>query len=1825
MTAPPAPSPDRRAIITEALRKIDDLTARLAIAEKSSTEPIAVVGIGCRLPGGVASAEDFWTLLSDGASGVVEVPADRWDADAYYSADHTVPGTICNRVGGFLTSWKPDEFDAEFYNISPREAAGIDPQQRLLLEVAWEALENAGINPHSIRGTQTGVFIGLTTNDYYHSVAGKLRREQIDAYIPFGNASNFAAGRLSYFLGARGPAVVLDTACSSSLVSIHLACESLRRRETDTALAAGVNLILSPENSIACSRFGMLSADGSCKSFDADANGYVRSEGCGIVVLKRLEDAQRDGDTVLAVVRGSAVNQDGASSGQTVPNGPAQQALMRQALQVARLAPAEVDYIEAHGTGTGLGDPIELDALAEVYGDRDGSAPLVLGSVKTNLGHLESAAGVAGFIKTVLSVARGHIPKQLHFTKLTPHAGPGASKFVIAAAPMEWPEVNRPRRAAVSSFGVSGTNAHVLIEQAPVTEPAPAEPESPVSTLLVTGRTPERIAATAGRLADWLDGEAGTGIRLADVAHTLNHHRARHPQFATVTATDLKQAVEGLSALAGGYPAPGVTAPHSGPCGTGTVFVYSGQGSQWAGMGRRLLAEEPAFAAAVDELEPAFVEQAGFSLRQILESGEPVVGIDRIQPVLVGVQLALTALWRAHGVIPDAVIGHSMGEVTAAVVAGALSPADGLKVIATRSRLMKRLSGQGAMALLELSGAAAEDLLAEYPGVTVAVEASPHQVVIAGPPEQVDAVIAVVSAQDRLARRVEVDVASHHSIIDPVLPDLRAELADLKPQPPSIPVFVTTGGRSGGQERSDSGNRYGGQERSDSGSKSRGQDFDAGHWVDNLRNPVRFTQAVAAAGAQHAIFIEVSPHPLLSYAIDQSLEGVHHHTLGTLQRDTNDSFTFRTNLNATHTVRPPETPHPAEPRLVLPATPWHHSRHWLDVTATAPEPATATAAPSRGGSADWFHELTWPVRDLAAGVAGANWLVLGEGESADELAALLGTGSRALRLSGQDGVEHDALRTALTGVDFVVYAPSPVTRIEAAAGYRLFNVARKLVCVLAEMAEAPKLFILTRNGQPLDEGDRADPAHALLWGMGRTIRLENPEIWAGLVDVDETTPAELLARILAAETASGDDDQSVYRRGLRHVPRLRPSAVPAVALTRFEGDSSHLVIGATGNVGPYLIRQLAEMGASTVVAVSRSGAGQLAELAAELKAIGTALVEVAADAADETAMAALFDRFGADLPPLEGIYLAALSGGEALLTEMSDADVNSMFRSKLDAAAVLHRLTLRTPVRRFVLFSSITGILGSRWLAHYTAANTYLGALAYARRTLGLAATVVEWGLWKTWADERPSTKSAGLHPMPNDVAIRMIPSVLSPDAGVQSVVVGADWQRLADAYGMRAPMPVISYLLAGGDAADIGQVPPPAFGTLLGEPVDTGAEGTGAESTGAGRTWRAALLPAALPYPGGHRVRGVEVVPFSVLVATLAAAAAGVDAPALGDVRFEYPIVAEAPRVIHVVASADTITVFSSAGPDTSADRWTRHCSARIITGLPDEPAAEGGPTPEVSWDPATITELQRRSGVEGQPFEWTVTGGEAVPGGLRAQVSVPDSSAVALVDAAVHLARLLDGTEALMLPSALAAVSLGAGSAGDAVVEVHRRAGGTDLVADLTVRGTDGATLIELRGLRYALVDSVPMTADAGLAAAPVDVPDWSQMASAEIVDELRTRLRVILARELGMPETAVDFDRPFPELGLDSMMAMTLLRDAKALVQMELSATMLWNHPTLTSFAQHVTGLMTPASEPEAPPAEESSDDSFSVLDALFDSVESPTVEGTGFEGSLEGEAR
>jgi phthiocerol/phenolphthiocerol synthesis type-I polyketide synthase D len=900
--------------------KRDELTERFDKASQLAVaEPIAVVGMGCRFPGGADGPDGYWNFLANGGNGISEIPADRWNADEFYDPDQFAPGRMSSKWGGFLSD--VSGFDADYFGISPREAEAMDPQQRLMLEVAYEALEHAGIATEDLSGVRAAVMMGVYYGEY--QTISAANPDAIDAYSATGNAHAVAVGRIAYLLGLRGPAVAIDSACSSSLVTIHLACQSLRLRESDLALAGGVSLILRPETQIAMAKWGMLSPNGRCYSFDSRADGFVRGEGCGVIVLKRLTDAVRDGDRVLAVVRGSAVNQDGRSNGLTAPNTIAQQDVIKAALRSANVPAGSVNYIEAHGTGTGLGDPIEFEALADQYGR--GEAQCALGAVKSNFGHLEAAAGIAGFIKAALSVQRSQIPPNLNFAQWNPAIDHKSTRIFVPTEPTPWPLEEGPRRAAISSFGIGGTNAHVVIEQGP--EPTPVATDdaaSPVTTLTISGKTDQRVVAWAAVLADWMSGP-GADVPLADIAHTVNLYRSRHSKIATVSARDRSEVVAGLRALAAGKPTPGVVAPHDVPRGKGTVFLYSGQGSQWAGMGRQLLADEPAFAAAVAELEPDFVAQVGFSLRDTLLSGESVVGIERIQPVLVGMQLALTSLWRSYGVEPDAVIGHSMGEVTAAVVSGALSPADGLKVIATRSKLMSRLSGQGAMALLELGAAEAEKLVGEYPDITVAVYAAPQQTVIAGPPEQVDAAIAVVDAQGKLARRVEVDVASHHPTVDPILGELKDALAELKPQTPKIPLISTVG------------------QDGDAAPK-----FDADYWVVNLRNPVRFSQAVARAAENNSAFVEVSPHPLLSHAINGTLESAKPRggaqVVGTLTRDNPETLTFHTQLA---TVRPPSVAAAAvnaggtKKLIDLPPTPWQHVRYWAAPTATTRQAASA--------------------------------------------------------------------------------------------------------------------------------------------------------------------------------------------------------------------------------------------------------------------------------------------------------------------------------------------------------------------------------------------------------------------------------------------------------------------------------------------------------------------------------------------------------------------------------------------------------------------------------------------------------------------------------------------------------------------------------------------------------------------------------------------------------------------------------------------------------------------------------------------------------------------
>jgi len=647
----------------------------------AADEPIAVIGMGCRLPGGISGPDSFWQLLCDGRSTVTRVPPERWAAFDDGSPEVAAALSGTTRWGSFLTDI--DAFDAEYFDISPREAAKMDPQQRLVMEVAHEALDHAGIPSDTLRHTQTAVFTGASTTEYGYLAMTDL--SQIDAWFGTGGALSIIANRVSYFFDLRGPSVTVDTACSSSLVAIHLAVQSLRGREANLALAAGVNLLLSPAITRGFDHADILSPTGRCHSFDAAADGFVRGEGCGVVVLKRLSDAKRDGDRILAVVRGSAINQDGRSNGLMAPNPEAQMSVLRSAYSDAGVPLTDVDYVEAHGTGTLLGDPIEARALGITVGrSRPQASPLLIGAVKSNVGHLEAAAGIAGFIKTVLALQHSRIPASLHFQTPNPHIPFADLNLEVVARERDWPASRRPRCAGVSSFGFGGTNAHVVLEQAPPQDHRAPVTAPAVTTLVISGKSAQRISSAAQTIAEWWDG-AGRDVSVADVAHTLNYHRTQHRRFATVCARGRADALAGLRALSGGPPAPGVVWPHDDRhCGPGTVFVYPGQGGVWPGMGRGLLRDEPAFAHAVTDLDKVFAEVLGYSLQQAIVSCE--FEDSRAAVITMGLQLALTQLWRSCGVDPDAAIGHSTGEVTAAVVAGTLSTAEGLRLLATRGR-----------------------------------------------------------------------------------------------------------------------------------------------------------------------------------------------------------------------------------------------------------------------------------------------------------------------------------------------------------------------------------------------------------------------------------------------------------------------------------------------------------------------------------------------------------------------------------------------------------------------------------------------------------------------------------------------------------------------------------------------------------------------------------------------------------------------------------------------------------------------------------------------------------------------------------------------------------------------------------------------------------------------------------------------------------------------------------------------------------------------------------------------------------------------------------
>ncbi|MGW1355553.1 type I polyketide synthase, partial [Streptomyces sp. NPDC002409] len=837
-------------------QKLQEATA----AAPAPVEPVAVVGMGCRYPGGAHSPDALWDIVAEGRDVIGGFPTDRgWDDSGSYP-----------RAGGFL--YGAAEFDAPFFGITPREALAMDPQQRLLLESAWEALERAAIRPATLRSSATGVFVGATAGGYGPHAGSAV--ETVRGHLLTGAAPSVMSGRLAYFFGLEGPAVTMDTACSSSLSAIHYAVQALRSGQCGLALAGGVTVLATSDAFSELSAQGGLSSDGRCRTFAAAADGTGFSEGAGMLVLERLSDARRNGHPVLALVRGTAVNQDGASNGLSAPSGRAQQKVIRQALADAGLTSADIDLVEAHGTATRLGDPIEAQALLATYGrDRGGRGPLWLGSIKSNIGHTQAAAGVAGVIKTVQALRHGVMPGTLHVDEPTPRVEWASGEVELLTEARPWEARGAVRRAGISAFGISGTNAHVIIEEAPAEEPAGAPEERPsgaggtgrARAVVLSARDEGALREQAGAWSRWLREHPGTPV--ADVAFTAARARTHFPVRANVVAEDSAALAGALAALADGSSHPDVAVGQARSRGK-VVFVYPGQGSQWVGMGRELLESNEVFAASVDACDAALLPFTGWSVRAVLtgEAGDnpPFDRADVIQPVLFTMGIALSELWRSLGVEPAAVVGHSQGEVMAAVVSGALTLEQGAQVIAQRSRTALTHADRGGMALIGRPVAVVEELIAPYgDDLSVAAVNSAASTVVSGRVDAIERIVAELQERDVYARRINADYASHSAQMDPVLPVLAAQFKNLAPRRADIAFYSTV-----------------------TGEVSDGTDLDGTYWCRNLREPVRLDRALdRLLDDGHTVFVEISAHPVLSMPLtDGSAErgGI---VVGSLARD----------------------------------------------------------------------------------------------------------------------------------------------------------------------------------------------------------------------------------------------------------------------------------------------------------------------------------------------------------------------------------------------------------------------------------------------------------------------------------------------------------------------------------------------------------------------------------------------------------------------------------------------------------------------------------------------------------------------------------------------------------------------------------------------------------------------------------------------------------------------------------------------------------------------------------------------------------------------------
>ncbi len=1490
-------------------------------------DPIAITGMACRFPGGVNTPEAFWQLLSNGQTAITEVPSDRFDVDAYYDPVPATPGKVMSRWGGFLDHI--DQFDAGFFGISPREADVLDPQQRLLLETAWEALDDAGQTRANLLGSQTGVFVGMWINDYEARLFSDPAHAEF--YMTTGSGRYSAAGRLSYTFGFQGPSLTIDTACSSSLVAVHHAVQSLRRGECDLAVVGAANIILQPHITIAYSQSRMMAPDGRCKFGDARANGYVRSEGVGVIVLKRLSQAQSEHDRVHALILGSAVNNDGRSSGfLTTPGGAGQAELLRTAYRDAGISPGQVHYVEAHGTGTSAGDPVEIGALGAIVSiDRAPDRPCLIGSVKTNIGHTEGAAGLAGLMKVVLSMQHRQIPASLHLEELTPKVPWATLPVKIQRELGPWPVNEGPLIAGVSAFGIAGTNAHVVLQDAPAHSIVPQAGRHTPFILPLSAHTPAALTDLSRAYQSFL---AQDSAALDDVCYTASVRRTHHDCRLVATGDTREALIDQLRDFERGERPIDPVAEGRGKI----AFVCPGQGSQWPGMGRRLFESDAIFRATIERCDAALRAYVDWGLiDQLTSSTARLDDIDVIQPVLCAIEIALADVWRARGVQPDAVVGHSMGEVAAAYIAGALDLDDALRIICTRSRLMKRVSGRGAMAVVNLSLDEARIALQGYEDrLSVAVSNSPTSSVLSGDPAALAAVVETLQARNIFCRPVKVDVAAH----SPQMESLRGELVDslamVQPHASTLPVYSTV-----------------------TGQVRQGEALAAAYWGRNLREPVLFSTAVQhLLDAGITAFIELSPHPILLAAIEQGLQARQQTGLAlpSVRRDEDEQAILWSSFSTLYTQGYAidwRALYPDGHVVSLPTYPWQRQRFWFETRPMTPGAAWTTEldhpllgyrlpdlAPLQPGSrvwqnkldarfrrylreqhidadtlpdavyrdmaltatqlafgdrlhtlselavqqpipiseteltlqailtpdgdhaalfqifsrsADsgawqkcvtatlaissaerkWLYNVMWQLQPrqqavLARAAQSGRWLIFSDsGTIGSELtAALIERGDQCLVVTPGESfmrepdrirvnpaccedfqrVLDEAAQTDQLPLRGVIYLWGLTAHPQAVTCGGALSLIQSLAHF--KQASVPRVWFVTRGAQRVSAESSVVVEQSTLWGLGRVIAVEHPDLWGGLIDLDPDAAHTDGSSLLAEIVASDHEDQIALRADRRYVARLTHAqpALPDNGLA-LRSTGSYLITGGLGGLGLLVAQWLVKHGAQHLVLVGRRASNQHArDIIQALEQAGAHLVVMSGDVSQAADVTRLMREIDQTLPPLRGIIHAAgvLDDGVLLLQDW--ARFATVFAPKVEGAWHLHTATRDRELDFFVMFSSITALLGIPGQANYAAANAFLDALAQHRRVTGLPALSVNWGVWAevglaVQAGRSERLAGRGIEALSPAQGIEALDYVMRRDLP-SAVVLSIDWPTYFKQLPLSRPSAFLSEL------AQIGQ-----------------------------------------------------------------------------------------------------------------------------------------------------------------------------------------------------------------------------------------------------------------------------------------------------------------------------------------------------------------------------------------------------------------------------------